>query len=74
MTTRWVFAVENRATAVDPIEVRYRLVQLDENDHVLQTDAVLLGGQHGLWARVQEAIDNPVFELTEAVTRKVKIL
>ena len=57
---KWVFMVENSEEAIDPIEVIYRLVKIDDKGNILNKDAYLdlTHCQTGIWKKIGEALKN----------------
>ena len=43
----------------DPQEVVYRLVKIDDNGKLLVRDLAIIGGEHGKFGRLREALSYP---------------
>ena len=69
--SEWRIVVENERSAMDPLEVVYRLCLVDGHGKILRRDASITGADHGLWKRLKEAMGKEV--LTEKIERQEKI-
>ncbi len=58
---KWVFMIKNAHSAMDPVEVIYELVKIDDDGEILERDGYLTGCEHGIWERIKEAMSNELF-------------
>ena len=47
---------------IDPQEVVYKLVEIDENNEVVSEDGFITNCYHGWIERLKEALQNPFYE------------
>ncbi len=58
----WVIMIDNPRQYVDPQEVVYNLVEINENNEVVATDGHITMCHHGWIKKLREALDNPFYE------------